>query len=81
MTKAQKSFLATMVKYDGHRSAATWGKLHWDDKGVQHRKPQVWARPAGAVLQRLERLGFVRPAYDEYGKTWTLTVAGRKAGV
>lgn len=67
-SEAEAAFLAIM-RSEGPCRCAYLGMQAWQKNG---RKPQSYARPAGKVLRRMERKGWVCRRADA---TWVVTAA------
>lgn len=79
LTDTELTFLRCLGNY-GLGTCSELGESLW---GSEFRKPQHYARAAGAVLRRLKRRGLVvklpRDRAEDPRTYWGLTAAGRKA--
>jgi hypothetical protein len=66
------------LKEHPNQTCSSLGASLWRHGYQGGRKPQAYARPAGKVLRRLERLGLVLYKYRKHGSfLWCLTEKGR----
>lgn len=77
MTDIERKMLSLLAGNGAGLRAAGLGALLW---AKHNRSPQSYARPAGAVLRRLEKRRLVYVAFDTRGFCeWFITDAGRRA--
>lgn len=84
MTDIERRTLLIVADQDGRLRASHIGWELWKDshqhpkRGEGSHGSNKFCRPAGKILNRLQRLGLVDAGTDGVGIVWSLTYAGKK---